>query len=137
MRGMNQQCTKGRDKGRVLCLFIPDHWHQPTELRFSRAPSLPFSQRPPRPCSTTTSQSPTLALYPLTLFKLNLFDIMKFIGLLSAASSLLVISAEAAVHGLHAGHGDLARRISGDVDLNRRGVDNSKWSFYNTETGNA
>lgn len=62
---------------------------------------------------------------------------MKFIGLLSAASSILVIGAEAAVHGLHgAGHGDLARRMSGEVELNRRG-DNSKWSYYNTETGNA
>jgi hypothetical protein len=63
---------------------------------------------------------------------------MKFLGLLSAAASLLVMGADAAVHGLHgSGHGELARRLSGDVDLNRRAVENSKWSYYDTETGNA
>ena len=41
-----------------------------------------------------------------------------------------------AVHGLHADHSGLARRMSGDVNLQKRGA-GSRWSFYNTETGNA
>jgi hypothetical protein len=57
---------------------------------------------------------------------------MKFLGLLSAVSAALVITADAAVHGAH-GHNDIARRMSGHV---ARGS-GSKWSWYDTETGNA
>ena len=60
---------------------------------------------------------------------------MKFLGLLSAVSAALVITAEAAVHGAH-GHNDIARRLSGNVQHYGRGA-GSKWSWYDTETGNA
>ena len=61
---------------------------------------------------------------------------MQYLALLSVACSAIVIGVEAAVHGLHADHSGLARRMSGDVNLQKRGA-GSRWSFYNTETGNA
>lgn len=61
---------------------------------------------------------------------------MQFLTLLGAAASLLVTGASAAVHGLHSDHHGLARRVPGDMQSWKR-VSNSKWSYYDTETGNA
>lgn len=65
---------------------------------------------------------------------------MQVITLLTALSSVLVIGADAAsMHARHgAGHNEVARRLSGEVNnFTKRDADNSRWSFYNTETGNA
>lgn len=61
---------------------------------------------------------------------------MKVSALLGAVS-LAIAGAEAALHG-HGNHGSLARRLSGDMqNFDKRQTGNSRWSFYNTETGNA
>ena len=61
---------------------------------------------------------------------------MKFLGLLSAVSAALVITVDAAAHAAH-GHSGIARRMSGSVQEHQARGAGSKWSWYDTETGNA